>query len=65
MKKGLIEFRTGREYIPGLPKEEYEDEIVDAGFEVDYESFKEGEHKENGNTSKIDLESLSLSRFEN
>ena len=44
MKKGLIELRTGRVYIPGLPKEEYEDETVDTGFDVDYESFKEGEH---------------------
>jgi len=48
MKKGLIELRTGRVYIPGLPKEEYEDETVDTGFDVDYESFKEGEHGEDG-----------------
>jgi hypothetical protein len=45
MKKGLIKLRTGREYTPGLFKEEYEDEIVDAGFEVDYESFGENEKR--------------------
>lgn len=47
MKKGLIELRTSRKYTPGFSKEEYEDEIVDAGFEVDYESFKNGESGEN------------------
>lgn len=40
MKKGLIELRTGRKYTPGLPKEECADEIVDTGFDVDYESFE-------------------------
>lgn len=47
MKKGLIELRTGRAYVPGLPKEEYAEEIaeevIDGGFDVDYESLKKVE----------------------
>ena len=61
MKKGLIELRTGQKYTPGLSKEKYEDEIVDAGFEVDYESFTEIEKSRKlRQLLKIDLESISF-----
>lgn len=51
MKKGLIELRTGQVYISGLPREEYADEVINKGFDVDYESFDVDYTKKNRNYS--------------
>jgi len=45
MKKGLIELRTGQKYTQDFTKEEYADETVNEGFDVDYESFEEAIQK--------------------
>lgn len=64
MKKGLIELRTGQVYISGPFKEEYADEVINEGFDVDYESF-DVDYTEKTETIPIDFLKDLITEYEN